>query len=112
MATLYLATAPKSNSVGAYWQALAEIEEKGAGDVPLPLRDKSDVFRGTLAEHYKHTVGKHEGYKYPHSYPEGYVEQQYLPEGVKAGWYQPKTRGNEREIRQRLEKWKRKKDEP
>jgi len=104
MATLYLATAPKSNSVGSYWQALAEIETHGAGEVPLPLRDKSENFRGTLAEHYKQTIGEHDGYKYPHSYPEGYVEQQYLPEGIEGGWYQPKSHGHERKIRDRLEK--------
>ncbi len=40
LATLYLATAPKSNSAGAYWGALAEIEEHGAGPVPVYLRDK------------------------------------------------------------------------
>ncbi|MCJ7738017.1 MAG: replication-associated recombination protein A, partial [Anaerolineae bacterium] len=104
MATLYLATAPKSNSVGSYWEALAEIETKGAGGVPLPLRDKSESFRGTLAEHYKQTIGEHDGYKYPHSYPQGYVEQQYLPEGVEGGWYQPKSHGHEHKIRDRLDK--------
>jgi len=109
MATLYLATAPKSNTAGSYWKALAEIEEKGTGPVPLALRDKSDVFRGALAEHYKHTMGKHEGYKYPHSYPEGFVEQQYLPDGVAGGWYQPKTHGYERQICERLTKWRKKK---
>jgi len=108
MATLYLATAPKSNSVGSYWKALAQIEEKGAGEVPLPLRDKSDVFHGALAEHYKHTIGKHEGYKYPHSYPEGFVKQQYLPDGVEGGWYQPKTHGYESEISERLKQWRKK----
>jgi putative ATPase len=105
LATLYLATAPKSNSVGAYWKALAEIEERGAGPVPIYLRDKSDVFRGALREHYKHTIGEHEGYKYPHAYPEGWVEQGYLPEGVEGAWFQPKGHGYEREIIKRLERW-------
>jgi putative ATPase len=105
LATLYLATAPKSNSVGAYWKALAEIEERGAGPVPIYLCDKSDVFRGALREHYKHTIGEHEGYKYPHAYPEGWVEQGYLPEGVEGAWFQPKGHGYEREIIKRLERW-------
>jgi putative ATPase len=106
LATLYLATAPKSNSAGAYWGALAQVEEHGTGPVPIYLRDKSDVFRGTLREHYKRTLGEHEGYKYPHAYPEGWVEQRYLPEGVEGGWFQPQGHGYEREIIERLEKWR------
>jgi putative ATPase len=111
MATLYLATAPKSNSVGAYWSALAKIEERGAGPVPAHLRDKSDRFRGTLREHYKRTMGEHEGYKYPHAYPDGWVAQRYLPEGVDGGWFQPKGHGYEREIIERLERWQDEREE-
>jgi len=106
MATLYLATAPKSNAVGAYWGALGEIEEHGAGPVPVYLRDKSEVFSGNLREHYKKTLGEHEGYKYPHAYSEGWVEQRYMPEGIEGGWFQPKGHGYEKEIIERLEKWK------
>ena len=122
LATLYLATAPKSNSAGAYWGALAEIEEHGAGPVPVYLRDKSDVFHGALREHYKRTLGEREGsalpprvlvaesqsngYKYPHAYPDGWVEQRYLPEEVEGGWFQPTGHGYEREILERLKKWK------
>jgi putative ATPase len=110
MATLYLATAPKSNSTGSYWKALAEIEEHGAGPVPIYLRDKSDVFRGRLREHYRRTMGEHEEYKYPHAYPEGWVEQRYLPEGIEGGWFQPKGHGYEREIMERLERWRRRRE--
>jgi putative ATPase len=108
MATLYLATAPKSNSVGGYWGALAEIEGRGPGEVPVYLRDKSDRFRGSLREHYKHTIGEHAGYKYPHAYEEGWVDQRYLPEGVAGGWYQPKELGYEALIAERLEALRRK----
>jgi putative ATPase len=107
MATLYLCTAPKSNSVGAYWKALEEIEKRGAGPVPVYLRDKSETFRGSLRKHYKQTLGQHEGYKYPHAYPGGWVEQRYMPEGVEGGWFQPKGHGFERDIAERLEKWRR-----
>ncbi|MEA3342282.1 MAG: AAA family ATPase [Chloroflexota bacterium] len=86
LATLYLATAPKSNSAGAYWKALAEVKEHDAGPVPVYLRDKG------------------EAYKYPHDYPEGWVEQRYLPEGIKSGWFHPKEHGYERDIIERLEK--------
>jgi putative ATPase len=109
MATLYLATAPKSNSAGGYWKALEEVTEQGTGPVPAYLRDKSEVFRGNVREHYKKTLGEHEGYKYPHAYPEGWVEQRYLPEGVEGGWFQPKGHGYEKQIVERLEKLKNKK---
>jgi putative ATPase len=111
LATLYLSTAPKSNSVGAYWSALEEIEKRGAGPVPIYLRDKSEVFHGGLRKHYKRTIGQHEGYKYPHSFPEGWVEQRYLPEGVKGGWFQPKGHGYEQEIIARREKWRKDSEE-
>jgi len=112
MATLYLATAPKSNSAGGYWKALAEIKERGAGSVPAYLRDKTDVFHGKLREHYKRLEsrtriqGEREEYRYPHAYPEGWVEQRYLPEGIEGGWFRPKGHGYEREIIQRLEEWR------
>jgi putative ATPase len=111
MATLYLATAPKSNSVGAYWGALDEIKEHGAGPVPVYLRDKSEVFHGKVRDHYKQTLseaesGEHEGYKYPHAYPEGWVEQRYMPEGIEGGWFQPRGHGYEKKIVEGLEKLK------
>ncbi len=108
MATLYLATAPKSNSVGAYWKALKEIKEHGVGPIPVYLRDKGDVFRGELREHYEQTMGEHEGYKYPHAYPEGWVDQRYLPEGVDAEWFKPKGHGYERQIIERLKEMRQK----
>jgi putative ATPase len=106
LATLYLATAPKSNAVGAYWKALAHIEEHGPGPVPLPLRDKSDRFHGVLREHYRQTLGEHEGYRYPHDFPEGWVDQRYLPEGVEGGWFRLKGHGYEKTILERLRRMK------
>jgi putative ATPase len=103
LATLYLATAPKSNAVGAYWKALDHIKEHGAGPVPLPLRDKSDRFRGPLREHYKQTIGEHEAYHYPHDYPKGWVDQQYLPEGIEGEWFKLKGHGYEKVILRRLQ---------
>ncbi len=105
LATLYLATAPKSNSVGAYWKALAHIKEHGAVPVPLPLRDKSDRFRGPLAEHYKKSLGEHEPYLSPHD-SGGWVEQQYLPDGVEGGWFRPQGYGYEKVIIERLRRWR------
>jgi putative ATPase len=102
LATLYLATAPKSNSAGAFWKALEQIQEHGPGPVPIHLADKADRFSGELGQHYKKTIGEHTGYKYPHVFPGHWVEQQYLPEEVEGGWYRPSDQGFENEIADRL----------
>ncbi len=98
LATLYLATAPKSNSAGAFWKALDHVQEHGLGPVPLHLADKTDRFQGELGQHYKETVGEHTGYRYPHDHPGHWVEQQYLPDGVEGGWYQPGDQGYEAKV--------------
>ncbi len=103
MACLYLATAPKSNSAGAFWAALGDIEKHGAGPVPVYLRDKTDRFVGDKREAYKQITGTHTGYKYPHDYPGGWVAQRYLPENVAGGFYAPKDIGYEAAIKQYLE---------
>jgi putative ATPase len=69
----------------------------------LPLRDKSDRFRGPLREHYKQTIGEHEAYHYPHDYPKGWVDQQYLPEGIEGEWFKLKGHGYEKVILRRLQ---------
>jgi putative ATPase len=102
LATLYLATASKSNTAGALFQALQHIQERGPGPVPIYLADKTDRFQGELGQHYKETLGEHEGYKYPHAYPGHWVEQRYLPEGVEGGWYRPSDQGYESEVTRRL----------
>jgi putative ATPase len=93
-ATLYLATSPKSNSCGAYWRALQEIEEHGAGDVPLYLRD---------ATRDGEALGHGQGYRYAHDFPKHWVDQRYLPDGVAGGFYRPGTLGYERKIREWME---------
>lgn len=106
LATLYLSTAPKSNSTTALFKALGHIQEHGPGPVPIYLADKSGLFAGDLGEHYaallKETWGEHEGYKYPHDYPGHWVAQRYLPEGVDGTWYQPSDQGYEAEVAERL----------
>ncbi|MBN1203104.1 MAG: AAA family ATPase [Anaerolineae bacterium] len=107
-ACLYLATAPKSNSAGAIWQALGHIEEHGPGDVPPYLRDKSSNLHGPARDRYQQAmqdaVGEMGRYLYPHDYPGGWVAQQYLPLDMDPpGWYTPKAIGYERTVKARLE---------
>jgi putative ATPase len=95
-ATLYLATAPKSNSTGAYWETRSYIEEHGYRPPPVYIRDKNTLLKD------ERTSGP--DYRYPHDYPGGWVAQRYLPEGVAGGWYQPKTNGYEQRIAEFMEK--------
>ena len=101
-ATLYLATAPKSNSVGAYWKAREYLEQHGFEPPPVYLRDKATLLREEKAASAT--------YKYPHDYPGGWVRQRYLPEGVPGGWYQPKRNGYEQKIAEFLENVARERD--
>ena len=89
-ATLYLATAPKSNSCGAYWRALAEVEAEGKTDVPRHLQDANRDAEG---------LGHGAGYLYPHGFAGHWVPQQYLPEGLQGkAFYQPGDQGYEERI--------------
>lgn len=97
-ATIYLATAPKSNaSYNAINSALADVHNGKSGPVPMHLRDA----------HYAGAkkLGHGKGYEYPHDAPLGVVEQQYLPDNLAAAtYYAPTDHGSEREIKVRLEK--------
>ena len=91
-AALYLATAPKSNSALAFFDALKAVEAETAGEVPNHLRDPSRD---------KHGFGHGEGYSYPHAYRDHWVAQAYLPEGLKGRiFYQPSSQGYEKQIQE------------
>lgn len=97
-ATLYLATAPKSNSAGAYFKALESIQTKGAGPVPVHLMDTNRDAKG---------LGHGKGYQYPHSFPGHYVAQQYLPVNLRGQtFYEPSDQGYEARIAERLAQWR------
>jgi putative ATPase len=54
-------------------------------------------------------AGYGRGYLYPHNYAGGWVDQTYLPDGLRnQSYYRPTDRGFEKEVRRRLERWKRK----
>jgi len=86
-ATLYLSTAPKSNSAAAFFKARETIESEGAGAVPTPLMDASRDARG---------FGHGEGYQYPHLFEGHFIPQQYLPTSVLGKrFYEPSLEGYE-----------------
>jgi len=97
-AVIYLATAPKSNSVGAFWEIQEEIGREGAGGVPIHLMDGSRDAKG---------FGHGQGYLYPHSFDGHWVKQQYLPDNlVGREFYHPSQEGYEAQIAERLKKWR------
>ena len=97
-ATLYLATAPKSNSATSYFKAFERIEEEGVGSVPDHLKDAS---RDAAA------LGHGEGYVYPHMEPGHWTPQQYLPtELLGTYFYKPSEEGYEASAKDRLERWR------
>jgi len=101
-ATLYLATAPKSNSALGYFEALKEIELQGAHPVPLHLRDANRDAKG---------FGHGQGYRYPHDFPGHFIDQQYLPDALQEKqFYQPSKEGWEAEITLRFNKLKKEKN--
>jgi putative ATPase len=95
-ATLYLATAPKSNSVARTISAAAAlVAETPGAEVPPHLR--STGYRG--AEMLGHGVG----YLYPHDHPGGIVAQQYLPDAARGRvLYRPGHIGAEGATAERL----------
>ncbi len=99
-ATLYLATAPKSNATYiAYGEALSDVKKFGSLPVPLHIRNAPTKLMKDL--------GYGKGYKYAHNYKEGIVEQEYMPsELINRIYYHPTTRGYERIIKDRLDKWR------
>jgi putative ATPase len=97
-ATLYLATAPKSNSAFGYHAALHEIEENGAGPVPIHLMDASRDAQG---------LGHGQGYDYPHDHEGHWTPQQYLPDNVIGKkFYQPSDQGYESQVKDLLCRWR------
>ncbi|MFW6265005.1 MAG: replication-associated recombination protein A, partial [Bacillota bacterium] len=99
-AVLYIATAPKSNSVvTGIDSALNYVRTNNVPSVPLHLRDA----------HYKGSKDLGHGleYKYPHNYPNNYVSQQYMPDGLEGlKFYNPGTEGKEKYIKECLHKLK------
>ena len=93
-ATVYCATAPKSNAVNiAISEARQDVNSGNIGLVPPPLRDGATPF-GTSGD-----------YRYPHDYPEGVVAAQYAPDPlIGKQYYRPTLHGAEARVAKALER--------
>ena len=97
-ATLYLATAPKSNTATAYFKAFQMIEEQGKTGVPQHLQD---------ANRDAKALGHGKGYQYPHESPDHFLPQQYLPRPLLGTYFfQPSDQGYEAQVAERLARWR------
>jgi len=96
-ATIYIATAPKSNStIKAIGAAMKDVESGRTLSVPEHLRDA----------HYQGAkrLGHGKGYEYAHDHPGHFVVQDYL--GADKRYYEPSDQGAEKKIKERVEKWR------
>jgi putative ATPase len=102
-AVVYLATAPKSNSLyEAYSRVQEEIKKGSSQDVPLGLRNPVTQLMKDM--------GYGRGYKYAHDYPEHTVEQAHLPGSLEGKqFYTPGQQGYEKQVLTRLKAWQQQK---
>jgi putative ATPase len=102
-AAIYLATAPKSNAVyRAYLDAAEAASHEIAEPVPLHLRNAPTRLMKELE------YGK--GYRYAHDEEAGVADMECLPPAHRGRqFYAPTDRGFERDVRRRLEEWRRNK---
>jgi putative ATPase len=95
-ATVYLATAPKSNRAYAGILAAKKDVESGV-TLPVPLHLRDGKFSGAKQLGYS-------GYQYSHDFDGAYVPQAYLSEGRR--YYEPSENGAERRVKERLQYWR------
>ncbi len=99
-AAVYLATAPKSNSIYAAYGKVQQVVKK-AGSLPVPLHIRNAPTR------LMKDLGYGRDYKYAHNYKDAFTAQDYLPEKLKGQvYYEPSGRGYEKIVKERLDKWK------
>jgi len=100
-AAVYLATAPKSNSIyRAYGDVQAAVASAGSLPVPLHIRNAPTALMKGL--------GYGRGYQYAHDFKDAYTPQDYLPEELQGRvFYHPSDRGYEKTVKDRLDRWRR-----
>jgi putative ATPase len=96
-ATVYIATANKSNS--AYLAIDAALEDVRSGrTLPVPEHLRDTHYQGA------ERLGHGQGYEYAHDHPGHFVAQDYL--GTDRRYYEPTEQGVEKKIKERVEKWR------
>ncbi len=105
-AAVYLATAPKSNSLyAAYSRVQGEIRKGSSESVPMNIRNAPTPLMKEM--------GYGKDYKYAHDFPGHVVEQQHLPESLQGKqFYTPGNLGYEKQVQARLKAWFPKKAKP
>ena len=98
-AVVYLATAPKSNSLyQAYSRVQEDIQDSRNEPVPLHLRNPAT---GLMRQ-----MGYGKDYKYAHDYPGHFIKQQNLPPSLQERrYYIPSDQAYEKEVDARLKSW-------
>ena len=96
-ATIYIATAFKSNS--AYKAIDAALEDVRSGrTIPVPKHLRDASYKGAQR------LGSGAGYQYAHDFSGHFVAQDYL--GVDRQYYEPSDQGVEKKIQERLRLWR------
>ena len=96
-ATIYIATANKSNS--AYTAIDAALEDVRTGrTLPVPQHLRDTHYAGAQR------LGHGEGYQYAHDFPNHFAPQNHL--GAARQYYTPSDQGTEKKIGERLQKWR------
>jgi putative ATPase len=105
-AAVYLATAPKSNSLYVAFSKVQEAIKRGSSSsVPMNIRNAPTMLMKDL--------GYGKGYKYAHDYPDHRVDQQHLPDNEQGKkFYNPGMQGYENQIWQRYKEWQNRRDNP
>ena len=98
-ATVYLATAPKSNSAyAALNRAMEDVRQSRNEPVPLDLRNPVTGL--------SRRMGYGKSYKYAHDHPGHFVLEDYLPPSLKGRrYYEPTDQGHEKELGDRMREW-------
>ena len=103
-AIVYLATAPKSNTVYSAWSAAQQAaRDHPAEAVPLHIRN--------APTRLMQDIGYGQGYRYDHAEGGHAAGQEYLPDALRgARWYEPGEAGYEKTIAERLAWWQKRKE--
>jgi putative ATPase len=96
-ATIYIATANKSNSAYAAIDAALE-DVRSCRTLPVPEHLRDGHYQGSKR------LGHGQGYEYAHAHPDHFVAQDYL--GASKRYYEPTDQGVEKKIKERVEKWR------